>query len=500
MTGKVFLVGAGPADAGLITVKGREILMQAEVVVYDSLVGEGIFALIPEKAELIDAGKHMGCHTMEQEEINNLLLEKALEGKCVVRLKGGDPFLFGRGAEELELLAERGIPFEIVPGVTSAFAVPAYQGIPVTHRNFASSVHVFTGHRKHGEPLQLDYEVLARLSGTLVFLMGVSNLEEICGGLLKAGMEPQTAAAVLQQGTCAGQKKIISTLANLPKEVHKQGVQMPAILIIGEVCTLGNQFAWYEKLPLSGKKALVTRPKERGKTLADRLRRLGAEVLEVPTIRLERIRNNRKLWKELERLSDYQYLVFTSPTGVEVFFAEMKENKCDIRSLGQAKLAAIGAGTAKALSERGLICQLMPEIYDARHLGILLGETCRDGERILIPRAAQGNPQLIQEIEKRVRAEITEVPIYRTEYVNSFQMFDINRQFAQGLIHMAVFTSASTVRGFARAAKGLDFGLVQAVCIGVQTESAARELGMKTVTAKHATIDSLVDACLEVEK
>ncbi len=277
-------------------------------------------------------------------------------------------------------------------------------------------------------------------------------------------------------------------------------MQTPAILIIGEVCTLGNQFAWYEKLPLSGKKALVTRPKERGKTLADRLRRLGAEVLEVPTIRLERIRNNRKLWKELERLSDYQYLVFTSPTGVEIFFDEMKENKCDIRSLGQVKLAAIGAGTAKALSERGLICQLMPEIYDARHLGILLGETCRDGERILIPRAAQGNPQLIQEIEKRVRAEITEVPIYRTEYVNSFQMFDINRQFAQGLIHMAVFTSASTVRGFARAAKGLDFGLVQAVCIGVQTESAAQELGMKTVTAKRATIDSLVDACLEVEK
>ncbi len=498
MTGKVFLVGAGPGDAGLITVKGREILAQAEVVVYDSLVGEGIFGLIPEHAEMINAGKHAGCHTMEQEEINQILLDKALEGKCVVRLKGGDPFLFGRGGEELELLAEQGIPFEIVPGVTSALAVPSYGGIPVTHREFASSVHVFTGHRKHGEPLQLDYEVLARLSGTLVFLMGGSNLGEICGGLLEAGMKPQTPAAVLQKGTCAGQKKMISSLAKLPEEVQKQGVQTPAILVIGEVCALGNQFAWYEKLPLFGKKALVTRPKERSKLLADRLRRLGAEVLEVPTIRLERIRNNRKLWKELERLSDYQYLVFTSPTGVEVFFEEMKETGRDIRSLGGAKLAAIGAGTAKALKERGLICALMPQTYDGRHLGVLLGETCKDGERILIPRAVQGNPHLIQEIEKRVKAEITEIPIYRTTYERPAWMKDLQKQFAQGLIHMAVFTSASTVRGFARATEGMDYGLVWAVCIGAQTEAAARELGMKTVTAKCATIDSLVEACLSV--
>lgn len=498
MTGKVFLVGAGPGDAGLITVKGREILAQAEVVVYDSLVGEGIFGLIPEHAEMINAGKHAGCHTMEQEEINHILLDKALEGKCVVRLKGGDPFLFGRGGEELELLAEQGIPFEIVPGVTSALAVPSYGGIPVTHREFASSVHVFTGHRKHGEPLQLDYEVLARLSGTLVFLMGGSNLGEICGGLLAAGMKPQTPAAVLQKGTYAGQKKMISSLAKLPGEVQKQGVQTPAILVIGEVCALGNQFAWYEKLPLFGKKALVTRPKERSKLLADRLRRLGAEVLEVPTIRLERIRNNRKLWKELERLSDYQYLVFTSPTGVEVFFEEMKETGRDIRSLGGAKLAAIGAGTAKALKERGLICALMPQTYDGRHLGVLLGETCKDGERILIPRAVQGNPQLIQEIEKRVKAEITEIPIYRTTYERPVWMKDLQKQFAQGLIHMAVFTSASTVRGFARATEGMDYGLVWAVCIGAQTEAAARELGMKTVTAKRATIDSLVEACLSV--
>lgn len=496
MIGKVFLVGAGPGDAELITIKGKKILEQAEVVVYDSLVGEGIFSLIPENAEMIDVGKHAGNHTMEQGGINQLLLEKAMEGKCVVRLKGGDPFLFGRGGEELEFLAKQGISFEVVPGITSAFAVPAYNGIPVTHRDFASSVHIFTGHRRCGKALQLDFENLVRLQGTLVFLMGVSSLEEICGGLLAAGMEPQTPAAVLQQGTCAGQKKIISNLANLAEEVRKQGIQTPAILMIGEVCMLGNQFDWYEKLPLFGKKILVTRPKERGKILSGRLRRLGAEVLEIPTIRLERIEDNRKLWKEFDRLSEYQYLVFTSPTGVELFFEELKDRGFDIRAIGGVKIAAIGMGTAKALNARGLICDLMPEIYDGSHLGILLGEVCKDGDKILIPRAAQGNPQLIQEIKMRVKADITEVSIYRTRYCDSFQRTDIREQFEQGLIHMAVFTSASTVRGFVKATDGLAYGTVRAICIGAQTQEIAKEFGMQTVTAKSATIDSLVDTCI----
>ncbi len=496
MKGKVWLVGAGPGDVGLLTLKGREVLEQAEIVVYDSLVGEGIFKFIPQEAEMIVAGKRAGRHKMAQEEINRLLLGKALEGKQVVRLKGGDPFLFGRGGEELALLAEEGIPFEVVPGVASAFAVPAYFGIPVTHRAFASSVHVMTGHRKKEEPLQLDFEALARLSGTLVFLMGVSALEEIRGGLLGAGMDPKTPAAVLQQGTCAGQKKIISSLAGIVTEARRKGIGTPAILVIGEVCTLAGQLAWHEKLPLSGKKALVTRPRERSGTLAGKLRGLGAEVLELPSIRTEQITENRRLWQEFEHLSEYQYLVFTSPAGVEVFFRELRERGHDIRILGNIQIAAIGPGTAKELNVRGLNCAWMPAVYDGEHLGMLLGEICQDGERLLIPRSAQGNLQLIREIEARTAAEITDLPIYQTVYEQSQGFADMKRQIEAGQIHMAVFTSSSTVKGFAEAVKGLDYGLVQAVCIGAQTEAAARRLGMKTVTAREATLDCLVEACV----
>lgn len=496
MTGKVWLVGAGPGDPGLFTIKGREVLEQAQVVVYDRLVGEGVLNLIPRQAETIDVGKRAGNHTMPQEKINQVLLEKALEGKRVVRLKGGDPFLFGRGGEELALLAEQGVPYEVVPGVTSAFAVPAYCGIPVTHREFASSVHVITGHKKAGEQLQLDFKSLARLSGTLVFLMGVSAIPEICQGLLEAGMEPQMPAALLQQGTGAAQKKIITDLEHLPAKVKEQGVHLPAIFMTGRVCVLGNEFDWYEQLPLSGRKILVTRPIERSGTLSRRLRGLGAEVLELPAIRTELIENNQRLTEELERLAAYHYLVFTSPAGVDLFFRELKRQGKDIRALGTARLAAIGRGTRKELEERGLICTIMPEIYDGKHLGILLGETCQTGERLLIPRAEQGNPQLIEEIEKRVSVEITDLAIYRTVYEKSNELIDEKKQIENGRIHMAVFTSASTVRGFAAAVQDLDYSLVHAVCIGAQTEAAAKKLGMQTETAKKADLDSLVEACV----
>ena len=497
MKGKVGLIGAGPGDLGLFTIKGREILQQAEVVVYDRLVGESILNLIPREAECIDVGKRARNHTVPQEQINQILLKKAQQGKRVVRLKGGDPFLFGRGGEELELLAEKEIPFEIVPGVTSAFAVPAYNGIPVTHRHFASSVHVITGHKKKDQPLQLDYEALVRLGGTLVFLMGGAAIQIICEGLLAAGMRSDMPAAVLQQGTCAAQKKIISDIKNLPIKIAKQELQTPAIFMVGEVCRLGNEFAWYEKMPLFGEKILVTRPKERSGTISCKLRSLGAEVLELPAIRTELIAGNKRLEEVFARLFHYDYLVFTSPAGVKLFFEELKDQKRDIRSIGTARIAAIGMGTKKELEARGLICELMPEIYDGEHLGILLGETCKAGERILIPRAEQGSAQIIAEIEKRVQVEITDLPIYRTIYEKPSELVDEKKQIEQGKIHMAVFTSASTVRGFAKATQGLNYETVQAVCIGRQTQEAAKELGMKTIVSQKATIDSLVEACVK---
>jgi len=317
--GKVWLVGAGPGDIGLFTLKGREVLKKAEVVVYDSLVGQGVLSQIPEEARLIYVGKRANHHTMAQEEINQVLLKEAKKGFRVVRLKGGDPFLFGRGGEELELLVENGIPYEVVPGVTSSLAVPAYNGIPVTHRDFCSSLHIITGHKRAGKEYDIDFKALVNTKGTLVFLMGVSALSDICKGLLQGGMDPDMPAAILQKGTTAGQKRIVATVSTLKEEVDKQGIETPAIIVVGKVCTLAEKFAWYEALPLAGWKVLVTRPKNLISRTADSLRSLGAEVLELPAIRTVPLENNSRLLEAFSRLNTYQWLVFTSPQGWRYF-------------------------------------------------------------------------------------------------------------------------------------------------------------------------------------
>ena len=263
MPGKVTLVGAGPGDPGLLTRKGLEALQKAEVVVYDRLVGPAILAMMPETAEQINVGKEASHHLVPQDQINQILLDKALEGKNVVRLKGGDPFLFGRGGEELELLAEHGIPFEEVPGITSAIAAPAYGGIPVTHRDYCSSVHIITGHQRAGKPLTIDFEALVRTKGTLVFLMGVTAMPAIVEGLLSAGMDGETPAAMVESGTTPAQRRCDATLRTLPERAVEMGIHSPAIIIVGKVCALSEKFCWFDKLPLKGQRVLVTRPRER---------------------------------------------------------------------------------------------------------------------------------------------------------------------------------------------------------------------------------------------
>ncbi len=498
--GKVWLVGAGPWDAGLLTLKGKEVLSRAQVVVYDRLVGPGVLSMIPEDAECIDVGKRAGNHTMPQEEINQVLLREAMADKRVVRLKGGDPFLFGRGGEELELLARHGVPFEIVPGVPSAISVPAYNGIPVTHRDQVSSLHIITGHKKKGEPYDLDFDALVRTKGTLVFLMGAAALSEICQGLLEAGMEPDMPAALLQQGTMAGQKKLLSTVSLLPSEAAKITVATPAIILVGKVCSYGETFGWYEKLPLFGKRILVTRPRERSGTLAGRLRELGGEVLEAPAISTVLTPDKKDMLRELEGLEKYDWMAFTSPAGVNLFFDVLREEKKDIRSIGMAKIAAIGPGTAKELEKRGLMVDAMPEVYDGQELGRLLGQVLKKGERLLIPRARKGNVQLIEEIRKQKDVEIVDLPIYDTVYgmARDQDPIDVKAWCQSQEQVMVVFTSASTVRGFAACTQGMDYDRIRALCIGTQTRAQAEELGMETFTSKEATIDSLVELAVEV--
>lgn len=497
MTGKVWLVGAGPGDVGLFTLKGKQVLEQAEVVVYDSLVGDGVLAMVPAGARLINVGKRAGHHLMKQEMINQVLLEEAQKGYRVVRLKGGDPFLFGRGGEELELLSEHGIPYEVVPGVTSCIAVPAYNGIPVTHRDYCSSVHVITGHKKAGQSYNIDFEALVRIGGTLVFLMGVTALEDICSNLIKAGMSPSVPAAILQQGTTAGQKRIVATVGTLKEEVDRQGILTPAIIVVGGVCEVADRFEWYEKLPLAGCKIVVTRPKELISQMADRLRKQGAEVLELPAIALSPVEDDRKIQECLGRLEQYQWIAFTSPSGVKIFFEFLKKNGKDIRALGRVKIAAIGKGTKRELEARGIYPDLMPEVFDGASLGKKMAECCEENSRILIPRAAIGNAEIIRELSVRKDLVVDDVATYETRYeVQS--IIDESGAFERGEITYAVFTSASTVRGVVHALPGLEYSKVKAVCIGKQTAAQAEEYGMHTYTAKEASIDSLVELVIQL--
>ena len=491
--GKVILVGAGPGDPGLLTLRGREALSQAEVVVYDRLVGPAILAMMPEKAEKIDVGKEASHHKVPQWQINQILLDKALEGKNVVRLKGGDPFVFGRGGEELELLVEHGVEFEEVPGITSAIAASAYAGIPVTHRDFCSSLHIITGHAKAGAELSIDFEALVRTKGTLVFLMGVTAMPKIVEGLLQAGMDPKMPAAMVESGTTPAQRRCDATLETLPERAAAMGIHSPAIIIVGKVCALAKDFCWFEKRPLRGQKILVTRPKERAGTLSDKLRALGADVVEYPCIETVPIVPCPEMERALGQIQAYQWLAFTSPAGVEAFWNCLRGMGKDARQLGGVRLAAIGSGTARALAGHGLTADLIPSVYDAAHLGAELAE---QGGKVLILRAEIGSTALTEALEKGNMA-YDDIPVYRTVYENP-RSEELRGMLEAGELTYVTFTSASTVKGFVSSVgEGADFSQITGLCIGEQTAAEAEKHGIAVKIAKKATIDALVDLAME---
>ena len=489
--GSVILVGAGPGDPGLLTQKGRQAIENAQVVVYDRLVSPAILSLIPKDAEKINVGKESSNHLVPQEEINRILLRKAQEDKRVVRLKGGDPFLFGRGGEELELLEAAGIPFQVVPGVTSALSVPAYAGIPVTHRDFCSSVHIITGHARAGAELSIDFDALKRTGGTLVFLMGVTSLPKICKGLLDAGMAPDIPAAVIEKGTCPGQRKLISTLEKLPSEAEKAGVKSPAIIVVGKVCSLSNRFDWFDCLSLKGKTVVVTRPEDRSGTLTQRLRELGAEAVDYPCIRTVAREENPELEEAIGNLSRYRCLVFTSPAGPEIFFRRLRAAGRDARALSGLTLAAIGPKTAKALEKHGVTADLVPETYDSDHLAKALEAV--EGP-VLLCRASRGSTALPEMLERK-GIPFADVPIYDTVYTAPDPQ-KVDALLGEKLL--VTFTSASTVRGFVESLPGRDLKNVIGCCIGKQTEAEAKKYGLTTVVSQEATMESLMETIKEV--
>ena len=483
MSGKIILVGAGPGGKGLLTLRGLEALGEADAVVYDRLVSEEILSLIPSSAEKIDAGKSPGSHPVPQPEINRILVEKAEEGKTVVRLKGGDPFVFGRGGEELDIPAEKGIPFEVVPGVTSAVAALSEAGIPVTARGVASSFHVITGHQKGDEPLQIPFDALAKAGGTLVFLMGMGALPKLAEGLISAGMDPETPAAIVENGARPEQRKLLSTLARLPEEAAAMGLHSPAVIAVGAVCGLSGRYGWREKLPLHGKKIIAGRSGSAEGKLLRLLERMGASVYDLPLIRTDPLPG-----PVLPEILDSRWLTFSSKVGVRCFFARLLESGLDTRALSGVKIAAVGRATAAALREKGILPDLIPEQFDGEHLGKALAERTEPFDLITLcePESPSGTLREMLTVAGRT---VRSLPLYRTAPLPLREPERVERMLREGV--PAAFSSGSMARSLAASLPEMDFSGVTAFCIGRETGKAAREAGFRTVVAEEATLEGL---------
>jgi uroporphyrinogen III methyltransferase/synthase len=498
--GKVFLVGAGPGDPGLITVKGAECLAEAEVVVYDFLANPALLAHASPRAEMIYVGKKGSDHTLAQEDINRLIVNLARSGKRVVRLKGGDPYIFGRGGEEAEDLADAGLAFEVVPGVTSAIAAPAYAGIPLTHRGFTSNVGFITGHEDPTKPESaVDWSKLATGLGTLVFLMGVKNLANITANLIQAGRAPATPAALIRWGTTVRQSTLVGTLADIADLARERGLKPPAILVVGEVVGLREKLGWFERLPLFGRRIMVTRTRSQASRLTKALTELGAGVIECPTIQLAPPEDWGPVDQALDRLSEYGWLVLTSPNGVEYFGERLWSRGLDARSLAGLKVAAIGPATSEKLQGLGIRADLVPEEYVAEGLIKALTAVGVSGVGILLARAEEAREVLPRELTA-AGARVTEVALYRTLPPDDLTL-EAREALAEGQVDLVTFTSSSTVTNLMALLGGRaeDFrGQVPAACIGPITSDTARAAGLKVVAeARIYTVPGLVEAVLE---
>jgi len=501
MKGKVFLVGAGPGDPGLITVKGLECIKQADVIIYDFLASEVLLRHASENSEIIYVGKKGSDHTFSQETINALIVEKAETGSTVIRLKGGDPFIFGRGGEEAEVLIRAGIPFEIVPGVSSAIAAPAYAGIPLTHRKFASSVAFVTGHEDPTKnKSNIDWASLAKGIGTIVFLMGVKNLSQITERLMSHGMRPDTPAALVRWGTTAKQVTVTGTLDTIVERKNAAGLKPPAVLIVGHVVGLREKIKWFENRPLMGRRIVVTRSREQAGELVKRLSDLGAECLECPTIRVVPTNDVKPLDKALDNLASYDWLIFTSVNGVDFFFNRLFEKNKDVRDLHHIRTAAIGPATAKRLFDFGFKSDIVPESYRAESMVRAFANEDITGKKILLPRAREARPVLPVELTQ-MGALVDDVETYVTNAVKD-NADVILKRLKERTIDMITFTSSSTVKNFRALlpSEGLD-RLMQGITvasIGPITADTARNLGFDVhILAEAYTIPKLCDAIVK---
>ena len=524
--GKVYLIGAGPGDPGLLTLRGKAIIEKADVVVYDRLVSPAILGFCNPNAKMVDVGKMPTHHKVKQSEINKLLVQFAVEmpGATIARLKGGDPFVFGRGGEEALELVSAGIEFEVVPGITSAISVPAYAGIPVSHRGIATSFHIITGHEKaesNGE-LSLDFETLAKSPGTLIFLMGIANMDFIARRLMECGKDPKTPLAFIEKGTTPYQRTVIATLETAGETIARENVTAPAITIMGGVVELGKTLAWKKNLPLSGKRLVVTRAAKQSSGITAKLTALGAEVIETPMIETRDVppychaglNSDIADWQSLK---NFDLLAFTSVNGVESFFKQLMAAGLDVRVLAGKKIACVGKITEKKLLERGIRCDYVPEVHTGAGLGEMLRGMSVDSSKVLLLQGNLADDTLVEMLPQATRwvvyetLPVKELPEWKREAVASADA--------------VVFASSSAVENFCAVTQNLHFEeplqshpeepLLRhpeersdegsspkelchasepslAFCIGRMTESAARKHGFDIVTSDETTMDSLV--------
>ena len=494
--GRVYLVGAGPGALGLATLRAHELIEQADVLIYDYLCNPEMLRWARADAEIIYAGKSASAHTLTQDEINALLVARARAGKQVVRLKGGDPYVFGRGGEEAQALGHAGVPFEVVPGVTSAIAAPAYAGIPVTHRDVASMVTFVTGHEDPTKPeSSIDWRQLAQLRGTRIFLMGVERLREITQRLIAEGADPATPAALVRWGSTPRQESLEGTLATVADLVEKQGFKAPAITIVGDVVKLRSELNWFEKLPLFGQRVVVTRTRRQASTLTNRLAQLGADVLEIPTIRIVPIPLGTVERSRMESFSThFDWLVFTSPNAVDLFFHEFfADKKRDSRDLKSVRIAAVGPATAHKLDKLHLRADLQPEVFTAEKLAECFSMENVAGKRFCLPHGRLADPLLANHL-RGAGGAVEEWLLYDT-VPEQEDLTGARARFLREGAHWITFTSSSTAEYWHALQLQPAAGTPKpkAVSMGPVTSATLRKLGYEIAAeAPSSTLDSLV--------
>ena len=497
MQGKVYLVGAGPGDYKLITLKGLECIQKADVIVYDRLANVNYLKEAKTGCEMIYVGKASRDHTLTQDEINDVIVDKAKEGKIVTRLKGGDPYVFGRGGEEGEYLLQYGIPFEVVPGITSAIAGPCYAGIPITHRDYASSFHVITGHLKDDENDEINWSALAGLKGTLVFLMGVANLKKISEKLIREGKDKNTPVALISWATRPNQSVVTGTLESIYELALQKGVKPPTLIVVGEVVNLRDKLNFFEEKSLFGKNIVVTRAREQSSTLIETINDLGGNAIELPTIKIEEIKENKELDESMATLKTYNYLVFTSQNTVEIFFNRLADKGLDTRSLAHMKICAVGSSTVSCLNKRGII----PDIIPKRAVGEAVFEALKEGltkdDNILIPRSAIARDYLVEHLSSICNVKAIDLYNTVTETIDQAMILGL---LSKGDIDYITFTSSSTVVNFINGIGKENVNKLnqtKLLSIGPITSKTIREYGLEVYKEpEQYTIDGLVECMI----